>query len=433
MKTGKLSLLGAVVVATLITAGLLDRMTQDSVSRFSFIESAQAAGGMVKGPNEIAPDRYVYYPGTEVLAKDEVRVVACGTGMPDARRGQASACFLFEFGNGEKIIFDIGTGSMRNINSLMIPAEYLTKIILSHLHTDHWGDLASLWAGGWTAGRPVPLEVWGPSGQTPEMGTKHAIAGFLQAYNWDYQTRAYKITPIPGSINVHEFDYKAVNKVIYKDKGITVRSIPAIHTGDGPVSFIIEYAGMKLVFGGDTSPNKWFVEHARNADFVIHEAFGTPEFFVKDYNQPPQLAWRACCEFHTSPQAFGKIMSTIKPRHAVSYHSFEEAFDGIRAGIRETYDGPLSVATDMMVWNITKDKIVERMAVSPDRASGVPGPTRQPPPEKGVPDPMSDFIKSGEWGPGFNAQNELLDAHSKKYNLQDQDWRKQKPWYKPGK
>ena len=69
--------------------------------------------------------------------------------------GQASACFLFEFGNGEKIIFDLGTGSMRNIASLMIPYEYLTKIFLSHLHTDHWGDLASIWAGGldrWTAG-----------------------------------------------------------------------------------------------------------------------------------------------------------------------------------------------------------------------------------------------------------------------------------------
>ncbi len=47
--------------------------------------SAYAAGGMAKGPNVAAPDRYVYYPGTEVLAKDEVRVIACGTGMPDAR------------------------------------------------------------------------------------------------------------------------------------------------------------------------------------------------------------------------------------------------------------------------------------------------------------------------------------------------------------
>ena len=391
------------------------------------------AAGMIKGPNVVAPDRYVYFPGTEVLAKDEVRVIACGTGMPDARRDSASACFLFEFGNGEKMIFDIGTGSMRNINALMIPAEYLTKIFISHLHTDHWGDLASLWAGGWTAGRPVPLEVWGPSGKTKDMGTKYAVEHFLKAYNWDYVTRAYKITPAPGGINVHEFDYKAVNKVIYNENGIKVRSIPAIHAGDGPVSFIIEYAGMKLVFGGDTSPNKWFVEHSKNADFVIHEAFGTPEYFVQDYNQPPQLAWRACCEFHTSPQAFGKIMSTIKPRHAVSYHSFAEALEGVSKGIRETYDGPLSVAVDNMVWNITKDKIVERMVVSSDRARGVRGPTRQPPPVRGTPSPMTDFIKKGEWGPAFNAQNEMLDAHSKKYNLQKMDWRKQKPWYKPAK
>ena len=44
---------------------------------------ASSQSGRVPGPNVIAPDRYVYYPGTEVLAKDEVRVIACGTGMPD--------------------------------------------------------------------------------------------------------------------------------------------------------------------------------------------------------------------------------------------------------------------------------------------------------------------------------------------------------------
>ena len=44
---------------------------------------------------------------------------------------------------------------------------------------------------------------------------------------------------------------------------------------------------------------------------------------------------------------------------------------------------------------------------------------------------MSDFIAGGEWAAGFNAQNKMLDEHAKKYNLQDQDWRKQKPWYKP--
>ena len=398
-----------------------------------FVAEAEAAGGPVTGPNAVAPNRYAYYPGTEELAKDEVRVIACGTGMPDQRRGQASACFLFEFGNGEKLIFDIGTGSMRNIASLMIPYEYLTKVILSHLHTDHWGGLASIWAGGWTAGRPVPLEVWGPSGQTPEMGTAYAIEHFLKANNWDYQTRAFKISPIPGNITVHQFNYKGENELIYQENGITVRSFPAIHAGDGPVSFSIEYAGLKLVFGGDTSPNKWFVKYAKDADFVIHEAFLGPGLFVAYGNQPPQLSWRACCAFHTSGQAFGKIMSQIKPRHSVAYHFLNEEATrySLYDNIRETYDGPLSMATDMMVWNITKDKITERMAVAPDNAWPVPGTTRQPPPEAGRPDVMSDFIKSGEWGPGFNAQNRMLDAHAKKFGIENQDWRPKKPWYKP--
>ena len=59
------------------------------------------------------------------------------------------------------------------------------------------------------------------------------------------------------------------------------------------------------------------------------------------------------------------------------------------------------------------------------------GPTRQPPPEKGRPDVMSDFIKQGEWGPGFNAQNRMLDEYGERFDLKEQDWRPEKPWYKP--
>jgi len=396
-----------------------------------------AAGGVVTDPTGTAPDRYVYYPGTEALDEDEIRIIACGTGMPDQRMAQASACFLFELGNGDKFIFDIGSGSMRNIASLMIPYEYLTKVFLSHLHTDHWGDLDSLWAGGWTAGRPVPLEIWGPAGATEDMGTAYAIEHFLKANNWDKKTREFKITPIPGQITVHEFDYKGINEVIYQENGVTIRSIPAIHAGDGPVSFIVEYAGLKVIFGGDTSPNKWFVEYAKDADVVIHEAFNTPGVFSTLGAQPPQLAWRACCEFHTSGPSFGKIMSTIKPRHAIAYHAlldlgtqqYNEYYDSIRS----TYDGPLSIGSDLMVWNVTKDEVMERMTVTTKNAWAVEGTTRQPPPQPGAPDPMSDFIKNGEWGPGFNAQNPMLDEHMKNYNLEDVDWRPEKPWYEKEK
>ena len=37
------------------------------------------AGGTLKSPTGTAPDRYAYYPGTEELDKDEIRLIACGT------------------------------------------------------------------------------------------------------------------------------------------------------------------------------------------------------------------------------------------------------------------------------------------------------------------------------------------------------------------
>ncbi len=377
-----------------------------------------AGGGAVKSPNGVAPDRYVYYPGTEELGKDEIRIVCCGSGMPAARHGQAACCWLIECGNGEKYLFDLGTGAMANVAALMIPYQYLDKVFVSHLHTDHVGDLAALWAGGWTAGRPNALRVWGPSGATPEMGTKYAMDHFLKAYNWDYQTRAFKITPVPGQIETHEFDYLAENKVCYENKGVVIRHWPAIHAGDGPVSFSIEYAGLKIVFGGDTVPNKWFNQYAKDADFMIHECMNTADQLMKFYKQPPGLALAMNTDFHTSAQAFGKVMSTLKPRHAVAYHFFNE--EGTRyaiyEGIRDTYDGPLSLATDLMVWNITKEKITERMAVATHEAWPVPGTAKAPPPDRERPPVMTKAIESGR-ADVSDANKEMVEKFMKENGL----------------
>jgi ribonuclease Z len=380
------------------------------------------AGGTVNSPTGTAPDRYAYYPGTEDLDKDEIRLIACGTGLPAARRDQAATCFLAELGNGDKFLFDIGTGSAANIAALMIPYDFLDKIFLTHLHTDHWGDLATIWAGGWTAGRTKPLRVWGPKGATPDMGTAYAIEHFLKAYHWDAKTRNFVLSAEPGKISVTEFDYKAVNAVVYQENGVTIRSVPAIHAGDGPVSFILEYAGLKVVIGGDTFPNKWYIEYAANADLAIHETFLTPADLVRLYGQSPEQAIGVGTMIHTSPQAFGKVMSTIKPRHAVGYHFFNEqaTHDDILRGVLQTYDGPLSLAVDNMVWNISKEKITERMIVSPDQAWAVNGPNKPPkPPAKGsLPDPISDFIKAGRWKPAEKAQASMVNEFKKEHGLQ---------------
>ena len=100
--------------------------------------------------------RDFYTPNSEDLGLDEMRLIACGTGMPTARPKQAASCWLLELGNGDKFVFDIGTGSAERIAAMQIPYNYLDKVFLSHLHTDHFGDLDALFVGGALAGRHRP-------------------------------------------------------------------------------------------------------------------------------------------------------------------------------------------------------------------------------------------------------------------------------------
>jgi hypothetical protein len=50
------------------------------------------------------------------------------------------------------------------------------QVFLTHLHSDHHADLATLYVGA-MFGRKQPWEVWGPSAATPELGTAAAIEG----------------------------------------------------------------------------------------------------------------------------------------------------------------------------------------------------------------------------------------------------------------
>jgi ribonuclease Z len=307
----------------------------------------------------------VYFPNTEDLDPDEMRVIACGTGMPTTRAAQAAACFLVELGNGDKFIFDIGSGSAERISSLQIPYDYLDKIFIGHLHSDHFGSLAEMFIGGALMGRQKPLRIWGPSGPTPELGTAHAVEKLKEVYTWDLAGRVGIVDFRGYSMEVEEFDYRGENAVIYEENGVTIRSFPAIHSLDGPVSFSLEWNGLKFVFGSDTYPNKWFVDYAKDADIAIHECFVAVPDLVAKMGFTPESALLVGTQIHTAPEAFGKVMQEIRPRMAVAYHFFKD-FDttaAVNDRIRTTYDGPLSLAEDFMVWNITKDDIRVRMAV----------------------------------------------------------------------
>ena len=315
-------------------------------------------------PVKALAERDVYYPGTEDLGPDEMRVTACGTGMPNARPKQAAACWLVELGNGDKFLFDIGTGSAERISAMKIPYNYLNKVFIGHLHSDHFGDLDALYCGGIVANRVVPLRVWGPNSIEAKYGTKVAMEHFEGMLAWDIDTRMGNTDARGAFLEVTEFDYTAINKVIFEENGVTIRTIPAIHIFDGAVSFILEWNGLKLAYSSDTFPNKWWMEHTKGMDISIHEAFVTPETLVDKQGFTPEAALNVGTQIHTSPAQFGKVMAETNPRMAVAYHFFND-FDTapqVLRDVRRTYDGPLALATDYMVFNVTKEDIRVRMA-----------------------------------------------------------------------
>jgi len=372
---------------------------------------AQDSPGTVAEVSPTQPgEREFYAPNSEALAPDEMRVIACGTGMPTTRMAQAAACFLVELGNGDKFLFDIGSGSAERLSALQIPYNYLDKIFIGHLHSDHFGSLAEMFIGGALMGRTVPLRIWGPSGQVEKLGTKYAVEKMVEMYTWDLAGRAGNVDPRGYRTEVNEFDYRGVNQVVYEANGVVIRSFPAIHSIDGSVSYSLDWNGLKFVFSSDTYPNKWFAEYAKGADLAIHECFIAVPDLVNKMRFSPESALQVGTQVHTAPEAFGKVMSAVKPRMAVAYHFFKDwdTTGAVYERIRKTYDGPLALAEDFMVWNITKDKMTTRMAIV-EEATWSPPLTMAPQPPKasdrdgfaekiGVDTlDFSDFTKAGYW------------------------------------
>jgi ribonuclease Z len=128
-----------------------------------------------------------YVPGTEDLDAGEIRVTVLGSGDPFIKRSQASGSLLIEVGNAEKdfFFFDLGSGSLANFSSMLLPQESTTKVFLSHLHADHVGDIPGLLGSLAKNGRVDPVEIWGGGSEDPELGLEAFVRYLLKAMAWD--------------------------------------------------------------------------------------------------------------------------------------------------------------------------------------------------------------------------------------------------------
>ena len=86
----------------------------------------------------------------------------------------------------------------------------------------------------------------------------------------------------------------------------------------------------------------------------------------------------------------------VEPRHAVAYHTFDDfdiAPESI-AAIRKTYDGELTLASDLLVWNVTKDTITVREVIGADNPLPAKSPVPAGPPDASLRTKKSDWLEA---------------------------------------
>ena len=82
---------------------------------------------------------------------------------------------------------------------------------------------------------------------------------------------------------------------------------------------------------------------------------------------------------------------------AVAYHTFNDfnTAPEIIAGIRESYDGPLTLADDLLVWNVDADGVRVRRVIGTDEAWAATPPHPAGPPDPSERTEQSDWLKAG--------------------------------------
>ena len=160
---------------------------------------------------------------------------------------------------------------MQQMARLQIDPASITHCFLTHGHYDHVADYALLVLTSWRFGRHHTLQVYGPPG-TQAMSD----ALFQEAYKIDIAARkTLKKSDAEADINITVTEMRAGS--IAEGEGWRIRAVEVAHWPI-PLSlgFLIEGAGKRIFFSGDTSPCDAVRESAGGADLLVHEAMYFP-------------------------------------------------------------------------------------------------------------------------------------------------------------
>jgi ribonuclease Z len=157
--------------------------------------------------------------------------------------------------------------------------ERLGGVFVTHMHSDHIGELGELNMQSWAQGRGKALPVYGPP------GVERVVAGFAEAYTLDRDYRVahhgadllspdhWTMTPMPVALDGPPTPTRDRRAIMLKDGDLTVTAIEVNHSPIEPAyAYRFDYKGRSVVISGDTSKHLGLAENAKGADVLIHEA-----------------------------------------------------------------------------------------------------------------------------------------------------------------
>lgn len=271
---------------------------------------------------------------------DNLKVILLGTGVgPPVNLQQFGASTLVEAGS-VRLLFDCGRGATIRLTQVGVPIGSISRLFLTHLHSDHVIQIPDLLLTGWLGrgGRRVPLEVWGPD------GTRDMMDHIQQAFVFDIHMRRDVDEKIPtDGIKVLSHDIK--QGVVFDEQGVKVTAFLVDH---GPVTpafgYRVDYRGHSVALSGDTRVSENLIQFAKGVDVLVHEVVDADAVRARSTNADAVIA------HHTTPEQAGEVFARVKPRLAVYSHAPNA--DSVMTKTRKTYAGPLQGPEDLLTIEI---------------------------------------------------------------------------------
>ncbi|TVS87710.1 ribonuclease Z [Mycobacterium helveticum] len=221
-----------------------------------------------------------------------IEITLLGTGSPVPDPNRAGPATLVRAG-GQVLLVDCGRGVLQRAAAVGVGAAGLSALLLTHLHSDHIGDLGDLLITRWIstfAPDPAPLPIIGPP------GTAETVEATLQAFRHDigYRIAHHADLDVPPAVQVHEH----TDGPVWDRDGVSIRVAPTDHRPVAPtIGFRIEYGGASVVLAGDTVPCATLDGLAAGADALVHTVIR------KDIvANIAQQRLQDICDYHSSVQ-----------------------------------------------------------------------------------------------------------------------------------